>query len=148
MEENTQSKLNLGGILRLLLGVLIVAIVAFLLIRFIGGRQSNKNNQNSGQVAKQDDSDKQKDSNKSSSESNSSSRGDENTTDSNEQNSIPSGLADENTGAGSGSAEEASSDNVPATGMGSEALIGSFSVALVIFVVFEVANRPKKAIRS
>ena len=127
MEEKRGISTSIGGILRFLLGVLIVITVAFLLIRFITGRQDTKRtdqtNQSSGQELAKEDSKKTSDNN-GTEKSSDNAQGSEAT--------IPSGV--DETEAKSNT--DASTD-LPDAGMGSDILITSFALSVVTFMVVE-----------
>lgn len=125
MEEKNGLFSSIGGVLRFLLGILIVIIVAFLLVRFITGRQDTKKSDQTNQpstqeVAKEASKDEADNANTESSS--------DNTQDS--ESTIPSGVAEPK-------GDTDTSDDLPDAGMGSDILITSFVLSIVTFMVFE-----------
>ena len=125
MEEKRGLFSSIGGVLRFLLGVLIVIIVAFLLVRFITGRQDAKKPDQASQPSTQEvakEGLKKTADSTSTEKSSDSSKGGETT--------IPSGVAETE------GSTDASSD-LPDAGMGANILITSFALSLVTFVAVE-----------
>ncbi len=136
MEEKRGLFTSIGGVLRFLLGILIVIIVAFLLVRFITGRQDTKKSDQASrpstqEVAKEDS---KKTANNTGTEKSSDSSQDSGET-------IPSGVAESED-----TPNEATSTDLPDAGMGSDILITSFALSVVTFMVVEGLRIRGKAV--
>lgn len=145
MEENKSRGLfgSVGSIIRLILGVVIVVVVAFLLIRFISGRQeANDAAQDAAETTSQNESN-QEEVQQNTDSSDSSSDGNTDQTESSTEGSssgsqtddVPTGIAD----------GEGSTANVPNVGAGSSALVIAAAIAVGVFTVFKSAQLVKRS---
>ncbi len=126
--EEQRSGIGLGGILRFLLGLVIVVIVAFLLVRFITNRHDKTDSSPTTQQAtqKNNGNDQQKNSGNTSSDS-------ENTSaDNKEDETVPSGVADDQ--------PSTPSRSVPAAGMSSDVWYAAALFACLTIIIGEMVQ--------
>lgn len=143
MEEKQGRRVNVGGILRFLLGVLIVIVVAYLLVRFINSRRANNDaEQATQQTSQNEDADKSNDSSSSNSGSAASDSSQSDTSNDNSETEIPSGFADSDS---SNKTESDSSQSVPAAGMGDGVIYIALVSGFITFGAYELANLRKKS---
>lgn len=142
--EEKQARFNMAGVLRLLLGVLIVVIVAFLLVRFISGRRTNEGEVNTGQntASQQAEGEARQDQNESTagdgSEDSTENDGEGNSAEADEPTPIPSGFEDSSTGSSS-----RADSQLPEAGMGENVIIATIVLTLGAYTVVRVAQKAR-----